>query len=319
MFTKARVFFMLVETPLHAGSGNDLGVVDLPIQRERYTGFPKIEASGLKGSIREAFERLPGDELRMEALAKKFPKIKEEPQRYRQALNLVFGPETGDLHAGALGFTDARLLLFPVRSARGVFAWVSCPAVLSRLRRELELAGVSPPPVPEAGTMPEGSDLLLKDNKVVLEEYTFTVRTDPGTTQLARWLVSYALPRDNVFSYWQEKMTKSLVVLPDDDFRDFTSLATEVVTRIRIDPDTATVQSGALFNEEYLPQESLLYSLALASPIFGAEGRDIFAGVKEKEEDAVLALWETGMPAVLQVGGNATLGKGLVRIWLGGR
>jgi len=31
-------------------------VVDLPIQRESHTGFPKIEASSLKGAIRQSFE-----------------------------------------------------------------------------------------------------------------------------------------------------------------------------------------------------------------------------------------------------------------------
>ncbi len=58
MFKKALPFFIYVITPLHAGTGQELGIVDLPIQRERHTGFPKIEASGLKGSIREVFEEL---------------------------------------------------------------------------------------------------------------------------------------------------------------------------------------------------------------------------------------------------------------------
>ena len=56
MFKRALPFFIRVITPLHAGTGQELGVVDLPIQRERHTGFPKVEASGLKGSIREVFE-----------------------------------------------------------------------------------------------------------------------------------------------------------------------------------------------------------------------------------------------------------------------
>ena len=56
MFKIARPLFLICETPLHAGSGDALGVVDLPIQRERHTGFPKIEASSLKGALRESFE-----------------------------------------------------------------------------------------------------------------------------------------------------------------------------------------------------------------------------------------------------------------------
>ncbi|MEW5822118.1 MAG: RAMP superfamily CRISPR-associated protein, partial [Cyanobacteriota bacterium] len=56
MYKQAKPFFMIVQTPLHAGSGQDLGIVDQPIQRERHTSFPKIEGSSLKGAIREVFE-----------------------------------------------------------------------------------------------------------------------------------------------------------------------------------------------------------------------------------------------------------------------
>jgi len=337
MFTRARPFFLLVETPLHVGSGTDLGVVDLPIQRERHTGLPKIEASGVKGSIREAFEQLTGDDARRGKLEETFPNLKGDQNRYRQAVNLVFGPEEGDLYAGALGFTDARLLLFPVRSARGIFAWVTCPAVLNRLRRELEVAGVVAddfPLVPEAATVPEQSDLLVQRadgereesrqgggssgrGTVVLEEYTFEVQKDRTAGKLAEWLADKAMPQQPILSWWREKIKRSLVILTDDDFRDFTTMATEVVTRIRIDADTGTVKSGHLFTEEYLPQESLLYCLALASPLSGGkEDKEIYEAVLgEKERDkAVLRFWQIGMPEVLQVGGNATLGRGLVRI-----
>ena len=56
MYKNAKPLFLICETPLHVGSGSDLGIVDLPIQRERHTNFPKIEASSLKGALREAFE-----------------------------------------------------------------------------------------------------------------------------------------------------------------------------------------------------------------------------------------------------------------------
>ena len=44
--------------------------------------------------------------------------------------------------------TDARLLAFPVRSLKGVFAWVTCPAVLERFHRDLQLARLGAPPLP---------------------------------------------------------------------------------------------------------------------------------------------------------------------------
>ena len=56
MYKKSDLLFFEVKTPLHAGSGNDLGVIDLPIQRERHTEYPKIEGSSLKGALREALK-----------------------------------------------------------------------------------------------------------------------------------------------------------------------------------------------------------------------------------------------------------------------
>ena len=44
-------------TSLHAGAGQSVGAVDLPIQRERHTAWPMVQASGVKGAFRDWFER----------------------------------------------------------------------------------------------------------------------------------------------------------------------------------------------------------------------------------------------------------------------
>ncbi len=82
MFKAARPLTIVVETPLHAGSGSELGVVDLPIQRERHTNHPKIEASTLKGCLREAFR---GQQ------AQHFPDLNNQYKRLY--IYPVFGPE----------------------------------------------------------------------------------------------------------------------------------------------------------------------------------------------------------------------------------
>ena len=173
MFLKQKPLFLWVETPLHAGSGSDLGIVDLPIQREKHTGFPKIEASGIKGCLRESFEN--------------------KLERKNTELNLAFGPESAnEAHAGSLGFSDARLLLFPVKSVKGVFAWITCPQILVRFKRELELCGDIKEndgfAVPEEGTAPKECGLFVKNDKIVLEEYTFSAKENDTTTRFAKWL-----------------------------------------------------------------------------------------------------------------------------------
>ena len=52
MFEAMRMLFIYVETPLHAGTGRGLGAVDQPIQRERTTGYPIVQASSIKGRLR---------------------------------------------------------------------------------------------------------------------------------------------------------------------------------------------------------------------------------------------------------------------------
>lgn len=307
MYKLARPFFMICETPLHAGSGSDLGVIDLPIQRERHTGFPKIEASGIKGCIRDSFERLSKIKLNDQTIT--------DDKDKKSIVDLVFGPENGEEHAGALGFTDARTLLFPVKSMKGVFAWVTCPKVLARFKNDLKLCGIDLDfQVPQAGSIARDSSLFVKENKIVLEEYTFEIihKDDDNCTKLAEWMAKNIMPRSGEYEYSQKKIKKDLVVLSDDDFRDFVNLSTEVVTRTRIDSEKGTVVKGALFTEEYLPAETLLYSLALASPIFSEvkEHKELFA----EEEKSVMEFFLNNKPKVIQLGGNATIGKGIVRV-----
>lgn len=302
MFKQAKPLFLIVETPLHAGSGNDLGIVDLPIQREKHTDYPKIEASGLKGSIREIFDA----------------------QRNKSEIELVFGPEQGDLHAGALGFTDARLLLFPVKSVKGVFAWVTCPAVLERFKYDLSICqpGIEfVDDLPGSDAVATESGLIVQDNKIVLEEYTFPVNRNKECDAVAEWIAENVLPADPGYSYWRDKVKRDIVVLSDDDFRDFVTLSTEVIARTKIDSKTGTVVRGALWYEEYLPTDSILYSLALTTPIFKENDADkgIFqltdqvADKNRTEAEKVMEFFADGLPNVIQIGGNATIGKGIVR------
>lgn len=308
MFKRVKPFFLTVETPLHAGSGTDLGVVDLPIQRERHTGFPKFEGSGLKGGIREAFEN---DDAEIEVDSQKV-KICD-----KDVISLVFGPENGDDHGSSIGFTDARLLLFPVKSMKGVFAWITCPKVLERFITDLNLAEIqNVPELPEENTVPNNCKLLFENNKVILEEYTFKVKYDEKCSNLALWLSNNVVPKGQIFNYWTQKLQKDLVILSDDDFKDFVNLSTEVITRVKINNETGTVQTGALFTEEYLPSETILYSLILTNPVFIEKGKDkkIFAKKNGKnEEDLVMEYFVNALPHVLQLGGNSTIGKGIVR------
>lgn len=304
MYNSCQPLFLFCETPLHAGSGNDLGIIDLPIQREAHTGFPKIESSGLKGSLREAFEKNPNaDAVKIHKvfgydndaiIARDKPKVEN-----------AFKDKKDREFAGALTVTDARILLFPVKSQKGVFAWITCNRVLNRFETEMthiaKMVGF-----PSLGILAEGStgtnSNILDGKTIRLEEYAFSgCSSNPKISELGNWIADKLYPSN---TYWNVKMQKDIVVLSDEDFADFVNHSTEVITRTKIDNETGTVSDTALFTEEFLPAESLMYSLVMFAPEFKKNGMDA-AMVK--------SFFEINQPEVFQIGGNASLGKGIVR------
>jgi len=306
MFKVKDMMFIIAETPLHPGSGSELGIVDLPIQREIHTGFPKIEASSVKGCLREAFR---------EAF--------REGVEDKEIISLVFGPEKeeGELHAGAISITDAKILLFPVKSLKGVFAWITCPMVLKRLQKDLEIIGEKDFNFEIVkGSVPLDSEVVIfnkREEKVVLEEFTFKVKQKEETSKIAGWLSENVFPSEEPYNFWKEKLKKSLVILSDDEFAQFVKTSTEVITRTKIDPDKGTVQRGALWTEEYLPQDTVLYSvLMFTCPRVKDEKKKkkFSADTPEEEARLVYKFFRKEVPEVIQIGGNQTIGKGFVRI-----
>ena len=275
---KSLVSFKVI-TPLHAGVGSGLGVVDLPIQREKHTNFPKIEASTLKGCFRESFEQKLGRETK--------------------EIHLAFGCDGCDLEikefAGALGFSDARILLFPIKSVKGVFAYATCPYIINRFNSEISKKVLSE--VNEL-TISKNSFLDLKNGDIILEEYAFNVVKSDEVKKLADEISKIV----NI-----KNLEQRLVVLPDNEFTEFVSHSTEVITRNKINNETGTVdsKSGGLFTEEYLPSETVLYSLLF------------FGNSIEEFKDTTPKKWFINNKIdVMQVGGNRTLGKGIVEVKL---
>ena len=283
------LLFVHALTGLHAGGGTALGVIDLPVQRERHTDWPLIPGSSLKGVLRSACNR-----------------VSESAADLSHEILAAFGPPTSDAadHAGALAFTDARLLAFPVRSLAGVFAWVTCPAALGRLSRDIELTNMGPMPrIPNpdhnAATCCNNSPLVSSDKKMILEEFEFSCTEDVETTRLAKWISSICAGDTGT----QQRMGSHFAVLHDDDFTHFARHATEVVARIGLDYELKTVRSGALFYEESVPSESIFYSIVLA--------HDSKKQGHEATGAQVLEWLQSQPIEYLQIGGGETVGKGI--------
>ena len=115
------------------------------------------------------------------------------------------------------------------------------------------------------------------------------------------------MPADAAYEFFRNKLAQDLVVLSDTDFAYFVQNATLVEPHVRIDPDTGTAAVGGLFYTENLPPESLLLAPLLASATRTGRADD------RLEADEVLIKLKTALDGkLLQIGGDATTGRGLV-------
>ena len=291
MFEKQAAAFLYAISPVHMGAGTATGVIDSPIQRERHTNHPSFAGSGIKGAVRHAFEQLGGD---------------------RQLIDRLFGPASGaaDLHAGAVSFGDAQIVAFPVRSLRNGYVYATCPQALARAQRLLALVGVQAGwtiPQPAAGACMLANKDLLSGDKLHLEAFEYVAQISPELPKLAKDLAQRALPEQPACAFFRDKLTADLVVLSDTDFAYFSENATLIEPHVRIDDTTGTAADGGLFYTENLPPESLLIAPLLASVTR--------SGRKEEKlpADEVMQKLRTILDGrVLQIGGDATTGRGLV-------
>ena len=296
MFEQKAAVFLYAVSPVHMGAGQAIGVIDNPIQRERHTGYPCFAGSGIKGAVRHSFKSLGGDE---------------------NHITRLFGPESGsaELHAGAVSFGDAQIVALPVRSLKGGFVYATCPQAIARTQRLLAHLGLARhwPALPE---VPQGSCLTVhatqlggsNGDKLHLEafEYATADKACAALQTIAQDLANVAMPAGDGYGFFREKMAKDLVVLSDSDFDYFSQHAMLIEPHVRIDDTTGTASDGGLFYTENLPPEALLIAPLLASQTRSQKEEKLDAQIVMAHMKAVLH------SQLLQVGGDATTGRGLV-------
>jgi len=272
------------QTSIHAGTGQNTGTVDLPIQRESHNGYPCIYGSSMKGALRSC------------AL-----------QRDCKDIEILFGKESGgEGFAGSLLVSDARLLLLPVRSLTSQFRWVTCPALLQRLKQDAKRFGTE---LEFEEIDVDNNNLItaedLNPNKLYLEEYCFkTKKHEDGLNKLIAVLAQF-LNNENA----ENDLKNQLCVISNDDFCHFSKYATQVRARNVLDSKTKT--SNNLWYEETLPPETIMY-LGVSADNSRKQGGN---GIKNAEDilKEFTGLFTDQNPAWLQVGGNETIGMG----WFG--
>ncbi|MDO5675300.1 MAG: type III-B CRISPR module RAMP protein Cmr4 [bacterium] len=291
MKDNASILSLYAVTPCHAGSGSSTGIVDLPIQRERHTNWPLIQASGLKGALRAHFDRFKDD------------CIKEKPQEeiFNQITELVFGAESqkGD-HAGSLAVGDVKILAFPMRSNVSPFVWITCPAVLKRLNRDLALIGEKEIDLQPLAHLDDGAAKWVAgktaDTSVLLED--MEVQPD-GDFSLAEGKGAQLFAK-----------AERLLVVSDTVFGYGVTHCTQVMAQIKIEQKTGTTQDGSLRYQEELPTDTLMCSI-----IFWGNSRDDKASLQASTIRGYIE--KEVVAGHLQIGGDETLGRGIFAVeWL---
>lgn len=313
-----RLYFIHALSPLHAGTGEGVGAINLPTAREQLTGYPYLPGTSIKGVLRAAADA-------------RFPKINDKSSN-AQVIQ-AFGPATENASdaRGGVVFSDASLLALPVRSLFGTFAWITCPYVMRRLCRDAKETSVaSPPQATDAAGLKEYSAWLPASSKLRGEASeqlflldlsipTDKVKSDAQATELAEWIGTKVWPND---AEAQKLFTERFVVIDDDLFGFLSRTATEIRSRVKIDDQTGTAANSGSWTEEHLPAETLLHGLAIGrSTRFFTGGRTSTSGKGEEVTEAraigVLDSLVNGGPT-LRFGGKSSTGMGRARMVLAG-
>jgi CRISPR-associated protein Cmr4 len=119
---KNKAYIIKTKTNLHVGSGDtNFGIVDNEVQRDTITNLPVINASSLKGALRDHFD----DTIKEDATSKHFIKL--------------FGDEKNQ---GLIKFIDARLLFLPLRSNKKPYYHVTSVETLKSQKELLKSFGI---------------------------------------------------------------------------------------------------------------------------------------------------------------------------------
>jgi CRISPR-associated protein Cmr4 len=261
------------------GSGDEAyGLVDNRVQRDVVTQLPNINASGLKGALREYFSYKWGE---------KAEKIID-----------IFGTDSFDrteprekrIHrAGAFRFFNANLLSIPVRSDFRPFFRATSPEVIKELVDMMDTfgyrdeGGIKEHLRELAGLKPgKGKAFTLNptDKDAILEDYEYTA--------------IYRELNGEAVTVIKHIIGENPVLMDDKDFREICSdYHLPLIARNHLKDGRST----NLWHEQVVPRESRFYFFLLKP--------------RQSQYDNDLG-FSQGDP--VQIGGNASIGCGFTRI-----
>jgi CRISPR-associated protein Cmr4 len=277
-------------TNLHVGTGRGGEVVDLPIQRDSY-GFPTIYSSSLKGAIKSYIYSKDG-----------------------QFAEILFGLDESGEFASPVALTDAYLLVFPARSLKGVYCYLTCPLLLKRFKEYANMVGYK----------------LDNDVKSLIEEGRYNICDDLTNISISsngkkvvvinEELVLENLNEDKKVNKLKNilGLDKELIVIKDEDALQQVERSLIRLTRVKLNRSSKTVESGP-WTEEYVPSKTVFFSTfhysKLSHSILKKYEKIIGDKIKNKDkmEEEIRAYLKNKLEFLI-IGGHETIGSGIVKI-----
>ena len=282
----ARRYFAQALDPIHVGTGGEtLGRVDLAIVREPGTNLPKLPGTSLSGACRAYAALRDGrPQCAGQGQAKKNDKGETVREEHCGTCRIcqTFGYAKGDSGGkkGAVQFTDAHIVAFPVASTGGPI-WVTSADALAHVVNEKEAIADA-----AMGTV-QSADTAL------------------GETVAIGWLALKRAPLTKTLPPLSGIAAERLVLVPNRIFPTIVNDNLEVRTSVSIDAITGAADDGALFTYEALPTGTVVVFTVTYqgkdAPTTRSEARTTV------EDGLTLFAW-------LGVGGMNTRGMGRLRV-----
>lgn len=291
--------YLYLLSPLHTGGTTQEGNL-LGIARESHTDLPYIPSSTIRGRLRASVETADQDsQSDEEKLAKKLKKIllfgseiedmKNEPlvKRYEE----VTGKKLTQLIQGDIWIGDGSILWIPVPSLSHGVVWVTSPMLLQRWKR-LQGETVDVPEYSTSINLKDGKPVYLKD----------AILKNAILKQWDNW--KEFIPQSS-----ETNSMKRVLVLPDQHCSTLIQMSLWRQVKIKLD-EHKTVDGGFRY-EEAIPPDTLMYfPWGVTSQTNGK-----VKNTKPDPKGEFEQLLQQDGHALLQIGGQESLGRGFVKAW----
>ncbi len=234
-----KIFIITTQTNLHVGSGDsNYGIIDNLVQRDTLTELPHINASSLKGALREYYENALTETEKSKAIS-------------------VFGSEpkptneTDKSQKGSHNFFEGNLLIMPVASnVGGYFRATTAERIQHLINFASKMSGTI-----SAETLIDFKNIT--DIKVIREK-PIVFSEDLDNFQGAVFLGDFEAVRQTKVSYPEAIVGSRIAIFHEDDFKILCNNEhLPVIARNQLENG----MSKNLWYEQIVPRESRFFML----------------------------------------------------------